>query len=415
MNEPVGDKQCVTGRTKFCKPERCALMEAKLQGRRYAREDFLGMCNHAMCPACGPERARRWAKWHRRKGYTIRDRTYELLLPWPDLPVHSDSVESTIEFLTAVPAFRDWLKAHWVSAKRVLGLVGGTEFNAPPGGGDAKYQCHLHLALLMSRRIARRVLRAIAKTWKERGGNRVLFKGHGHLEAYIRRLGESPVKRNGSLRGIIDYISKDPIQDFTEDQRSTLHRRVFNWVERRMKKCAVIRFIDGPALDRHGFPKLAARARYESRSHRNLRDRCIDPDGKYANYLPAVQLVRHVVACPKCRACGPRAIRKNGFTKGGRRRWQCGRCGKSWSKDPEYRPKKRVPGTRLLVEQARRLARWWIDLGSIAATARFFVVSRHTVRIALDHIGRTSRRVSVLREQRRGRRGGKGRTKSIAS
>ena len=346
---------------KFGYLENCGLAAAEREGRTYSSEDHKKQCNHGCCPHCGKWQAGRLRRDHGHKGKAIGDSTREVLLTWHTMPVHSDSVFGVVRFVLAVGRLKPWFDNVAVARRWVDGFVGGSEYNAPGMNADGKVQCHVHIACLVRDGQWLRLLRALKKVWIEFGGGRL-----------------RPAPRRGTVGGIMGYLSKEPIQEFSEEGREKLHERVFRRAEDILGATPIVRFVGGPALSGPGYQKLRERARHEGKS---LREKMRDMSFKAAGYLPSVRDVYLVEVCPKCK--GP--VKKNGRTPAGTRRWRCKRCAHSWVRFPSPYRARLVPGSRMSISEARSIVRLHRHYGSIASTVRNAGLTRYSVRLALNH------------------------------
>jgi transposase-like protein len=336
-------------------------------GRRgpLTAEDHRRKCNHIACPACGLLPVRRWTKRHQLKGAVIVDATVDVLLTWPDLPIHSGSIPAVVGFLDGVNAL--FTALHIGDFGRIDGFVGATQYNPPPFGGFGKVQGHLHLSVLPGRLSLVPLVKAIKSLWLAHGGKAV----------HLRQLDE-----NG-IGGVIQYLNCHPLEAFrAEAERVNLHHRVLNAVEAKRKAPAAVRAIGGPALSSNGFQMIRARARHTGRRHSiSLTHVLEDPDRKAMFYCPTVRQVCPVEACPACKSFG-RSVKRNGRTKGGTPRWRCKKCGKSWVERSILAGRNRAWQTK---GTDARIRRCWSECGTIAGTARRQHVSEWRVRRALRH------------------------------
>ncbi len=348
---------------KFGYTEECGLTKARQEGRRYTDEDHKGQCNCTCCPSCGKWLAGRLKRDHGHKGRAISDTTREVLLTWNTIPVHSDWTNGLVRFVLAIRQLNTWLDNVAVGRRWVDAFVGGSEFNAPGKGADGKMQCHVHIACLPRAGQWLRFFRSLKKVWIEFGGRSV-----------------KPDPRRGTIKGIMNYLSKDPIKNFSKKGRADLHERLFRRAEDALAASPVIRLFGGPALSGPGYQKLRARAAAERGT---LRDQMRDINSKALGYLPSVREVCPVFVCPDCKG----TLNRNGKTSAGTQRWRCKKCGLSRTRLPSPYRIRCVPGSRISISQARAIYRMYYERGSMSAVVRITGFTRYTVQKAVRYFG----------------------------
>jgi len=334
----------------------CTLAACIRQDGTPKKPDFAGRCHRICCFACNHYDARRWVRRHSLKGSTIRDKGTHFVLSWRNLVVEAKSKESILPFFRAVGAL-----AHEIESgcyKSISGYVLYAEFNIEVRRGKLMIQPHVHLFTLGNPL----QMWGIGKWWRNRGGRKMYM-----------------VER--SLDTIIGYAAtrKKSMKMRSDAARWKIANDVLlEPVENELGKCAAVRRLGGPALNRHGFSRIRARSRAEDLSKRLDPD---DPDRRWKGYCPDVRAVCFCERCPHCLNCERDSIRPNGHTPSGKQRFRCQKCKKSWNEKPvSSRKSGPICGKRMQIK-VTKLRREGNSIRKIAAALN---TTRYTVAKALS-------------------------------
>jgi len=365
---------------RFGRIENCGLAKATAERGTefipYTPEDYKTRCNFSACEACSLENARRFARVHEFKGAVMKDEPYVALLTWPLLPVCSISIDGVFAFLYAFQKLRKRLSKETGQFGGIALAIAVVHYNLVTEAQDGLFQPHVHIAVIVGERTKEEVHKALRRAWKKLGGKGVLLR-----------------KKKSTLGSFIYYVLKNPpVQGFSDDGRMNFHNWVLKAVERRSGKTTTPRFAVGPLSTTQSVRRLVAREEHERKAKEEGHLSLDDPNRKAANYMSSVRNVCPAQRCPRCKKAGDRWIKKNGTTSGGKQRWRCKNCGKSWSvKQSLYAPKF-IPNSRIPRTEATLIYRLYLKGGNISEVVRKTGATRYRVRQILH-----SKRRQILR------------------
>jgi len=307
-------------------------------------------CKHIACHACGSSVAYKALSRYFARDYCYVGYVARLVFCWKNLPVHSDSVASVLQFLEALGRLRDG----FTDCKCDMGwhgLILASHFNFLPNT-SGKFQPHVHVGLLLCEPMSSEQIAYLQDSWKRLSGAEVLIQ-----------------QEEGSLDGFASYIARNPLSTCgsehkkpTKTQSFELHRRVMSEVERQLGKTAFVSYVEGV----YKSPEFFVQQKILARKKLGLLDETASE-----KVLKGVHIVLLSIQCERCFAKYGDLIRY-GRTSAGNPRFMCKICKKTV-----------VPKVFTQVHSKQGLT-WHVSKGQISLMRRFYNEGK-----SLNEIART--------------------------